>query len=452
MISKFLLSIKSWLFFRLGDFLLGTTIYKNLIIQRKISKYTHGELKELQMQKLLQMLKHATSTSSFYSTYSALESEDPFSWLSKFPIINKKVTIAHELELISSSYSKKKLIKYETSGSSGIRSAVYLDKEEQSICRAILINWWEWNGYYLGKPMLQTGITPDRGFVKSIKDYFLNVTYLDAFALREEDMLAALKKVQKQNNPILFGYASSLYLMAQTAVKHKFNIKLDLAMSQGDKLFDHYLKEIKEAFGCKVVEDYGLNEGFMIGQKKDLPYFYIYTPNVFIEILDENNNPVKDGEMGRIIATKLDAFAMPLIRYDTGDLGIMLPKEKYPLKRDLAFPLLEKVVGRNTDIIKTKDGKNLIVHTFTGIFEFFPEIAQFQIHQNSLDSILVKFVPSETYYDTVLEKIAIQIVQRTQSDIHVIWEKVESIAPSKSGKPQLVVNNLISNSLSDKLN
>ena len=30
-------------------------------------------------------------------------------------------------------------------------------------------------------------------------------------------------------------------------------------------------------------------------------------------------------------------------------------------------------------IIKTPDKKHLIVHTFTGIFEYYPEIKQFQI-------------------------------------------------------------------------
>ena len=87
--------------------------------------------------------------------------------------------------------------------------------------------------------------------------------------------------------------------------------------------------------------------------------------------------------MGRIILTKLDGFAMPLIRFDSGDLGIKLPSNKYPIKRKYNFPLLQKVIGRNTDIITSPNGKILVVHTFTGIFEHYSEIEQFQIIQDS---------------------------------------------------------------------
>jgi phenylacetate-CoA ligase len=240
-----------------------------------------------------------------------------------------------------------------------------------------------------------------------------------------------------------------LYEIARVANKHNLDVKFDKAMSQGDKLFDHYTKEIETAFKCDVVEDYGLNEGIMIGQKKDLPYFYVYTPNVFLEIVDDFGNRVEDGTMGRIIATKLDGYAMPLIRYDTGDLGVMLPKNKYPLNRAYNFPLLERVVGRNTDIIKTTDGKTLIVHTFTGIFEFFPEIEQFQIVQKEIDSITVRFIPSDSFTENVFKAIEMRFFELTSSSIKFKWEKVLKIEPSKSGKPQIIINELLKRSQSE---
>ena len=249
----------------------------------------------------------------------------------------------------------------------------------------------------------------------------------------------------------MFGYASSLFVLAQTAEKYSLNVTFDLAMSQGDKLFEHYRKKIESVFNCKVVEDYGLNEGIMIGQKKDLPYFYIYTPSVYLEIVDEFDQPVPDGTMGRIIATKLDGYAMPLIRYNTGDLGIMLPRAEYPPERDLQFPLLKTVIGRNTDIIKTKDGKSLIVHSFTGVFEFFPEILQFQIIQDSVEDVIIKYIPSDSFYLPVLDKIEKMLRERTNTDLFIKWKRVSSIPSSKSGKPQIIINNLLTRSLSDQI-
>lgn len=435
------------IFLYIGDVILGTEVIKQLKIQRKYSKLEESELREIQKRKLHFLLEYAVSNCESYRVYEQTRNIDPYQWITSFPVISKK-DIIHSETYISNLFNKNKLIKYESSGSTGTRSIVYLDKKEESIIRAILITWWEWNGYYFGKPMLQTGMSFTRGIVKKLKDILLSTTYMNAFSLSELEIYNTISSIKRKRIHI-FGYASSLYEIAKVSKKKKLKISVDLVMSQGDKLFPHYENEIKAAFNCPVVEDYGLNEGFMVGQKKDLPYFYIYTPSVFIEILNDLNEPVNDGEMGRIVLTKLDGFAMPLIRYDTGDLGILLPREKYPPNRDLSFPLLERVIGRNTDIIKTPDGKTLIVHTFTGIFEFYEEIQQFQVVQNDLNSIIIKFIPSNKYAPNILQIIEADFRNKTGSSIAIQWEQVESIAPSKSGKPQIVINNLIKNSLAD---
>jgi len=445
--QKFITWLIENVFLYVGDILLGTEVIKQLKIQRLYSKFSADELARLQTKKLLYLLEYATSHCEGYYKYKQKHHNEPTKWLSQFPIISKRDILNSEL-YISNLVDKEKLIKYESSGSTGVRSIVYIDKKEESIIRAILIAWWEWNGYYFGKPILQTGMSSNRGIIKRLKDIVLSTRYMNAFGLSEYEVFKTLS-TEKRSGVHLFGYASSLYEIAKIAKKRNLNLSIDIVLSQGDKLFSHYKTEIQETFNCSIVEDYGLNEGFMVGQKKDLPYFYIYTPNVFVEILNECNKAVKDGEMGRIVLTKLDGFAMPLIRYDTGDLGIMLPRDKYPKHRDLSFPLLERVVGRNTDIIKTPDGKTLIVHTFTGIFEFYDEIDQFQVIQDHLNSIIIKFIPSKKYTPIILDVIEKDFRKKTGSSIIINWEHVQAIAPSKSGKPQIVINNLIRNSLAD---
>jgi len=437
------------LFLPLGDFIFRSEFSRQLEIQREYTYMSEKELDILQQSKLHKLLSHATKTTPFYKE--VITRHHSADWLEKFPILTKEKLRTNANQFISSNYKTTNLIKYESSGSTGYRTQVFIDKIEQSVCRAILINWWEWNGYYLGRPLLQTGMTPNRGFIKGIKDYMFSTIYVNAFESSEVDLIRKLQRIREKKGYYLFGYASSLFVLAQIAEKYNINVTFDLAMSQGDKLFDHYQKKIESVFKCKVVEDYGLNEGIMIGQKKALPYFYIYTPSVFLEILDEDDQPVTDGTMGRIIATKLDGYAMPLIRYDTGDLGLMLPRDEYPPDRDLQFPLLKTVVGRNTDIIKTKEGKSLIVHSFTGIFEFFPEILQFQIIQNSVEGITIRYIPSESFNMGVLEKIENTLKERTDTDLLINWEVVSSIPPSKSGKPQIIINNLLTRSLSDQI-
>lgn len=433
----------------ISDLLSGYQVSKQLKIHRSYTYLNEEELKELQLFKLNAILQHATKTVQAYQAWSLKNPDDIEEYLMHFPVFTKRHLQGREQNYISNKYSKKQLIKLESSGSTGVKTTVFLTKKEHSILRAILISWWEWTGFYLGKPILQTGGTPHRGFVKGIKDYLTRTIYCNAFGIDQEGAIKSLSAISQYKAPHLGGFASSLYVLAEYAEKNNLDIQFDAAISWGDKLFDHYKTKIESVFKTKVYENYGCNEGLMIGQKVDLDYFYIYTPNIYLELLDDRGQPVPDGEIGRVVVTKLDGYAMPLIRYDTGDLAVKLPRNEYPQERKFAFPLLKRVIGRNTDIIKTPDGKNLIVHTFTGIFEFYDEIRQFRVVQSKLDSIQIEYIPSDTFTENVLPKLEKDIRYKTKSSIGIDWKEVSEIPTTGSGKPQLIKNNLIEQSLAD---
>lgn len=427
--------------FRLGDMLLQTNFVRQLDRQREISGWGEKQIEQLQLEKLEKMLSFSGSKSPYYKSLGIAKNSDPEHWLRNFPVLEKSVLRAHTQKILTR--PQKELILYSTSGSSGIQTEIYIDQAEEALLRAILVHWWEWTGYYLGKPIFQTGMTPQRGRVKKIKDLITRTQYMVAFGLDEKEVLNHLKPLEGKSGFHLGGYASSLYVLAEIAQKHGLDIQFDGAISWGDKMFDHYQSAIESAFSTKVYENYGLNEGFMVGQKKDIEPFYIYSPNVYLEILDENWEPVPDGEMGRVVLTKLDGFAMPLIRYYTGDLAIKLPRSEYPEKRDLAYPLLKKVIGRDTDIVYTKSGKKLIVHFFTGIFEFYPEIRQFRVIQDKQDAILIEIIIGDDFSDETLTKIRTDIASYvSEEELKISFHTVDNIPSTASGKPQIVQSNI----------
>jgi phenylacetate-CoA ligase len=181
----------------------------------------------------------------------------------------------------------------------------------------------------------------------------------------------------------------------------------------------------------------------MIAAQKDLEFMYIMSPNVYLEILDDNGNVVPDGLMGNVVVTSLVAKSMPLIRYKIGDLAIKLPKSEYPVKRDLQLPLLKKVIGRDTDIVKTPSGKFMVVHTFTGIFEHFTEIEQFCIVQHNIESIEILYIPREIFKISILHSIE-DLIQKylEEPSFKIFFKEVECIPPTPSGKPQIIISNI----------
>ncbi len=369
-----------------------------------------------------------------------IDQANPISSLKKFPVISKREINEFKDEILTRPANS--LNKISSSGSSGLQSTVYLSKNEISITRAQQTRWWEWAGYKLGDSILQTGISPDRSLVKKVKDYFLKTKYVHAFALLPEEIKLILKESKKKHVKNFFGYASSLYVFAEIAAEEGIDIKFESMLCWGDKMFESYRKKIKNVFACDVQETYGCTEGFMIASQHDLKYLYIMTPWVYLELLDENGQEVKDGEIGQVVVTSLFAKAFPLIRYKLGDLAIRLPKEKYPKNRKFAYPLLEKVIGRDTDIIKTSSNKSMIVHSFTGIFEYYPEIRQFQVTQNKLDEIQIKYISNQGKIDRQLNEIKNKIIQNLKEDITITFKEVSEIPNSPSGKPQIIKSSL----------
>lgn len=422
-----------------GDAIIGSSFIKKLKELRKISNLSANELEDLQQKKLQQILRFTLEKVPYYYPQQLYLNEKIID-IKKFPIIDKQILSNFQSELLS--IPKEQLIKNASSGSTGQQSIVYWSKEEQSINRATQIMWWEWAGYKFGNPILQTGITPKRGVVKSIKDKLLNTYYLQAFTHSKEDVIKALKWAQKQKEPILAGYASSLYVIAKYAIEEKINVNFKGAVTWGDKLFPHYKKTIFEAFNISVCETYGSAEGLMMGAQKDLEYMYQMSSNVYVEIIDDNGNEVKDGEIGHVIVTNLNGYAMPLIRYRIGDLAIKLPKNDYPNQKQLGFPIWQKIIGRDTDIVKTRSGKYLVVHSFTGVFEHIPEIKQFCVIQNDLDGIIIQYIKADNFYLEILLKAKTQLLNYLKEPFNIIFEEVNEIKPTKSGKPQLIISNL----------
>jgi len=425
--------------------LIGETFIKDLKKIRKYDVLNETELERLQNTKLSALLEHSLKSSLYYKNLDITAQSTPVLTLKQFPILEKKSIRQNATEMTT---QNKRLIERKSSGSSGFQTIVYLNKIEQSLQRAYQIHWWEWSGYKIGQPIMQTGITPNRHFVKRIKDLIFRTYYLKAFTHDEKSVLHALQWAKTKKNVFLGGYASSLFVLSKISKKYNLGISFSGGVSWGDKLFDHYKREIKSAFSFDISETYGSSEGFLIAAQKDLPYMYIMSPHVYIEIVDDDGNDVEDGQWGNVLVTSLDAYTMPLIRYRIGDLAMKLPRSKYPEKRDMAYPLLEKVIGRDTDLVKTSSGKYMVVHSFTGIFEHYKEIEQYCIVQKELDGIEILYIPSADFKSEVLDNIKDSLIKHLQEpSFYINFIQVETIEPTASGKPQIIKSLLKKNSL-----
>lgn len=423
----------------IGDRFFGGTYLKHLKSWQKLDTKSEFELKEIQQQNLKEILLYAKTHVPYYKNISTDS-------LSDFPILTKSILRDHKTDLISSEFDITTLDKHHSSGSSGVQSFTYMTKDHTFYLRALQTHWWQWSGYKMGDNLLQFGISQKRSFLKKLKDIFYRCTYVKAFGLSEEELKLTLQKVSKKKRLFIAGYPSVINQLAKASIDSGITPNVIGVICFGDKLFDSYKATIRQAFGNNInlVDTYGCAEGLLMACKSDLDFYYVMSPHVYLELVDDAGNPVEDGEMGHVLVTCLTNKAMPLIRYKLGDLAIKLPKEKHPKNQLLNYPLLQKVVGRETDVIKTTKGITLNIHSFTGVLEYYQAIKQYKIIQNDLESITIVYIVDTKYeFDNViLNDIKSKLDILTNHCLTIVFKEVNKISPTKSGKPQIIESNL----------
>lgn len=328
-----------------------------------------------------------------------------------------------------------------TSGSSGQPFAVKVDSRTLSDARALMFLRANFSGWEIGEPFLQTGMTLKRGAVKWAKDILLGVKYVSAFNLSDTVLDSYLSIIEKRRIKYVMGYPGSIYFLAKRARQVGFNHRLRGIICWGDNLYRHYRREMEEVFGCRATDTYGCGEGIQVAAQCKHGLYHIFMPHVIVEVVDEYGAPVPAGCMGNILLTRLDPGAMPLIRYRVGDIG---------KKNDMAhicscgrgLEVMDAIDGRDCDVIVTPSGNRLIVHFFTGIFEYYPSIENFKIIQETPDAIHVQIVPGPGFLPEHWDQIKKQILEKGDPDLKIEMEVVKEISLESSGKRRFVISRL----------
>src|SRR5690606_10593681 len=152
-------------------------------------------------------------------------------------------------------------------------------------------------------------------------------------------------------------------------------------------------KLMEQAFGVPVINEYGASELDLIAFTDINGSFVINRETLFVEIIDEEDKPVYQGNSGRIVITSLYNKAQLMIRYDIGDIGILANSNSSKK------PVLDKLIGRTNDIAKLPSGKTVPGLTFyyvtKSIISNDGNVKEFVIEQISLDTFKIIYVSSQ---------------------------------------------------------
>ena len=403
--------------------------------------WDRARLVDLQNRRLQETLRAAYRETRFYGDlYEGADIDlrdiQAVSDLPKLPIVTKDLLREASIDSFNRK-PKGRVHALHTSGSTGKPLKVVVDEETMSISRALMMLRATFSGWRPGESYLQTGVSPKRGLVKAVKDWLLRVTYVSAFDLSDRALDRCLDIIERQSHRYVMGYAASLYMLASRAREVGFNWQLRGAVSWGDNLFPHYRSTIEQQFRCRVTDTYGCGEGIQVSAQCEHGAYHIFMPHVVVEYV-RDGQPVAPGELGEVLLTRLNPGVMPLIRYSIGDVARGDTSTSCPCGRGLAT--MRSIEGRSTDIVVTPCGNRLIVHFFTGIFEYAKSISTFQVLQSERDSITVKVVPRGQFDSQEWAGICDEIREKGGGDLKINLELVDEIPLTASNKRRFVIS------------
>ena len=207
------------------------------------------------------------------------------------------------------------------------------------------------------------------------------------------------------------------------------------------KIFDriNMREKIGDIFNCNVYDAYGLNDGGLGAYEcSEHCGLHIDTERSVMEVVDKEGNQLENGE-GKILATSLHNYAMPFIRYDTGDLGYITDEA---CRCGRKYKLLKEVVGRSVDIFVTPEGKNIHGWFFLYIFwKYCKGVKEYQVIQEKLDKIVIKIVPEENFDERQLDIIR-EVIKKRSKGWNVEFKFVNKIERTGAAKYKFIINNM----------
>jgi len=426
----------------------------------RIEHWSAEQRRDLQARKLRRILRSAAEYCPFYARrirQAGVDPADPslgLENLQRMPVLTREEIREHLGEMTWSRCPGKPR-PYNTGGSSGEPLRFYVDRFRNAADAAARLRARSWWNVMPGDPEILLWGAPtelkanDR--LRQYRDAFLNQSILNAFDMTAETMDAYLAAIRSRRPTCLYGYGSSLALLARHALESGWTsdssgpIGLRAIFATGEVLIEPDRQVIESAFGAPVAIEYGSRDGGFTAMSCRSGHLHTADENLIVELLDDSGHPVAPGEIGRITLTHLEALAMPLIRYAIGDLARRPAQTALPCSCGRNLTALAEIHGRVTDqIVRREHGRLKRMHALSLIYVLREAdgLTQFRVTQPSIDRLEVEVVANDRFTPLVEHNVEQGLRRRMGDDVTISIQRRDRIPPNASGKHACVISHV----------
>jgi len=423
----------------------------------EIEYASKAEIHNFQVEKLKTLLQYLNTNSAFYkrlfsthnidiSTINSLED------LKVIPTTTKDDLQQHNDDFIC--VQKNKIVDYvTTSGTLG--DPVLFGLTNNDLDRLAYNEAISFACAGVGKDdVIQLMTTIDRRFMAGLA-YFLGARKLGAGIIRVGNGVPELQwdSILKFKPTYIIAVPSFVLKLIEYAKQHHIDLNtsgIKGAICIGESLrtqnfsLNTLSKNIKEHWNIELYSTYAsteMNTAFTECEQQQGGHQH---PELIItEILDDNDQPVSEGESGELTITTLGVEGMPLLRFKTGDI-VIAHHEKCDCGRNTMR--LGPVIGRKKQMIKYK-GTTLYPPAMHNILNDFNEVEAFviELSRNSIgtDEILIKIavnIPTESLLQSIKNHFRAKLRVLPKIEFCDKKEILKLQFPKMSRKPVIVID------------
>ena len=379
---------------------------------------------------IARLLDHASSTTPFYRPYARGSLLD-------FPVVDKATLKAEGPRFRSELFAGSQLHRKSTSGSTGSPLSVVQDpgKRTRHIADTIYFN--EIAGQRVGDRLMwifAARLLPISRWQRLSR----NIVAVDHVGMDDAVKQSIIEMLRRTHGTGILSISSTLHALARYATSRGHapdELGVRVVISSGETLLPGAKSDILAAFGCPVVDRYANEEnGILACTRPGDDRLFLNRASYHFEFLrPDRDEPQDPGHRARIVVTDLFNGAMPMVRYDTGDLAIVADDA------DQAGPTaLLSVEGRRADVIFDTSGGQVSGTSASAIIaKSFPELERYQLIQDGPASYTLRIVwGGASHRGPELQAV---LRKWLGADAMVAIDFVESIPSGPNGKHRPVI-------------
>jgi phenylacetate-CoA ligase len=403
-----------------------------------------AELRATQALRLASLLDYARCYVPHYSELPPIvRRRDPeravADTLAEIPPLEKSTYRDAPLEFVSRSLPRLRLIRGQTSGTTGTALRLWYTREALAEEYATVWRMRRRHGVTPDDPHLTFGgrmVVPFRTSEPPFwrRDWSLNQTLFSLYHMSAENLPAYVDAVHASDAAFAQGYPSSLHLIARAMLEAGRPLpkgRLKAVFSSSETVFASQRRAIEAAFGAPLYDRYGASEFAVSMTGCEAGSLHVDMEYGIVEV--EKQEETADWERGPLLVTGFANLATPFIRYRIGDIGTRR-KSACPCGR--AGDAFESVDGRIEDYVVTPDGRT--IGRLDHAFKTLTDIAEAQIVQLAPERLIVYVVPQRSYTEASERSLLRELRARLGDEIGIDVERVPAIARQPNGKLRAV--------------